>query len=163
MGHLPKIVGPGKGFDLANVDFFVTNGTGAVTALGDIVAVGPTTTGILTSYRVPAGTPSGYDFRGFCWIGVALEPIAIGGIGRIRFRGQCLAFTLSTGAATTISAGKPYVAKTGSVLDIDTPAAAPRRYVALALEESSGAASATKALRNVLLDGIDGFGTFWLS
>lgn len=159
MGHLPKIVGPGKGFDLANVDFFVTNATGAATVAGDVVAMTPVATGILTTYRVPIST----DFRGLSWIGVALENIAIGGTGRIRFRGQCKAFTLSTGAATTISVGLPYTVKAGSVMDIDTPSLFPRKWFALALDESSGAASATKALRLVLLDGIDGFGTVWTS
>lgn len=159
MGHLPKIVGPGKGFDLANVDMFVTNGIGSATVAGDVVAMTPVATGIQPSYRVPVTA----DLRGFAWIGVALEDIPTGGTGRIRFRGQCLAFTLSTGAATTISAGKPYAVKAGSVMDIDTPAAFPRKYVALALEETSGAASATKAKRLVLLDGIDGFGTAWTS
>jgi len=158
MGNIPKVVGPGKGFDLANVDFFVTNATGAVTLLGDVVAVAPTATGVMTSYRVPVTA----DFRGFSWIGVALENIPIGGTGRIRFRGQCRAATISTGAATAIAAGKPYVAKASSTLDIDAPSAFPRKYVALALEEDASA-SATETLRLVLLDGIDGFGTVWTS
>lgn len=150
----PIAQGPTKAFDLETID--VTVIAGAAFAKGDVVAMTPVATGIWTTARVPVAQDL---ISGIC--GVCLDAIASGDEGVVRLQGQCDAFVFSSGGATAIALGLPYVLATTKDLDVDTPAAFPKKYFALVLE--TAAASATRALKKVLFSGITGFGTAWAS
>lgn len=147
-------LGPTKGFDLETID--VTVIAGAAFSKGDVVAMTPVATGIWTTARVPVAQDL---ISGIC--GVCLTDIASGDEGIVRLQGFCQAFVFSSGGATAIALGLPYVLATTKDLDVDAIAAAPKKYFALVQE--TAAASSTRALKNVLFSGITGFGTAWLS
>lgn len=147
-------LGPTKGFDLETID--VTVIAGAAFSKGDVVAMTPVATGIWTTARVPVAQDL---ISGIC--GVCLTDIASGDEGIVRLQGIVDAFTFSSGGAVAVATSLPFVLATTKDLDVDTPAAAPKKYFALALE--TGAASSTRTVRKVMFSGITGFGTFWLS
>lgn len=145
--------GPGPDYQIFPDYAYLT--AGATFAAGDVVGVtvvspgtGPTTT---------ITTPSTAHLKyGIC--AVAVNAVTSGDVGLFMFRGFIQAFTQSAGGAATIGVMSTYTLRTTKTLDVDPPLVLPRKIFALALETSSGAASATRALRWVQFNGVEGFG-----
>lgn len=153
-GVIPTIaLGPAPGFDILPDDVVLT--AGAAFSKGDVVCI--TEVDVTTGPMVTARVPTAVDLR-YGIAAVALADVASGANGTFRVRGPCQAFTQSAQGTTTIAGFTTYTLRTTKTLDADPPLQIPRKQFALALESSSGAASATKALRWVMMDGVNGFG-----
>lgn len=153
---LPNIArGPGAGFKIFPDEETMT--AGAAFSRGDVCVVTPPTTDPVSTPMLIARTPASTDPRNSVAC-VAMEDIASGATGRFLFRGECQAFTQSVAGTTTIFGYSPYTLKTTKTLDADPQLQLPRKIFAFALEPSSGAASATRALRWVQFNGVEGFG-----
>jgi hypothetical protein len=150
----PLAMGQSTGFDLDRKVSFCT--AGAAFSKGDIVtptALAHDTTGGTRTVVAPTSVSIKYGIHG-----VIMDNCASGALVQVCWVGEVDAFTQSANAISVIGAYTTYTVRTTKTLDADPPGALPRRLVALALDTSSGvAASATRTLRRVWFDGINGF------
>lgn len=148
------ILGPGETFALSPVRQFVT--ADASYSAGDLVAVRPnTTTGKFTICTDPTTIDLRYGI--FC---VLEQDITSTTKALACFRGQTSMFCKSSNGTSVAAALSPYTAKATNDGELDEITAVPRKIIALDIL-GSGTLSATRAKRDVLFNGIEGFGLMY--
>ena len=133
-------------------DVRILQATGAGFAAGDVVCLRINTSTFTweTSSAVAAGDVT----KGI--MGVCLEPIAQNAFGRVLVRGVVTAFTEAT--AGTVLNGTLMVATTAGDLEADRATYGLNQGKLVARALFTGAVGATRTLRSVIFDGINGWG-----